>query len=138
MDQTHATLATSSSNAHHVCTTPDDESGSQSPFGSLPAPFFKFRSLHPPRTQCYLGNDTSTIPQPMINYLAGIRALTGDVPVRIRVGGNSADISTYVESQTSPMAVLNNPNAIVSTLGHDLVGSREGGADGKRGQLSFQ
>jgi hypothetical protein len=48
----------------------------------------------------------------MINYLAGIRALTGDVPVRIRVGGNSADISTYVESQTSPMAVLNNPNAI--------------------------
>jgi hypothetical protein len=32
----------------------------------------------------------------MINYLAGIRALTGDVPVRIRVGGNSADISTYL------------------------------------------
>ncbi|KAJ7885159.1 glycoside hydrolase family 79 protein, partial [Mycena olivaceomarginata] len=59
----------------------------------------------------YLGNDTSTIPQPMINYLAGIRARTGETSVRVRVGGNSADSSTYVESQTSPMAVPNNPHA---------------------------
>ncbi|KAJ7669285.1 glycoside hydrolase family 79 protein, partial [Mycena polygramma] len=59
----------------------------------------------------YFGNDTSTIPQPMINYLAGIRARTGDESVRLRIGGNSADISTYVESQASPMTVLNNPDA---------------------------
>ncbi|KAJ7098333.1 hypothetical protein C8R44DRAFT_888957 [Mycena epipterygia] len=59
----------------------------------------------------YLGNDSSTIPQPMVNYLAGIRARTGDSSVRVRIGGNSADSSTYLESQTTPMAVLNNPHA---------------------------
>ncbi|KAF7348518.1 Glycoside hydrolase family 79 protein [Mycena venus] len=59
----------------------------------------------------YFGNDTSTIPQPMVNYIAGIRARTGDASVRLRIGGNSADSSIYVESQTSPMAVPNGQNA---------------------------
>ncbi|KAK7059670.1 glycoside hydrolase family 79 protein [Favolaschia claudopus] len=58
----------------------------------------------------YLGNDTSMIPQALINYVAGVRARTGKSNVRMRVGGNSADSSTYVASQTSPMAVLKNPN----------------------------
>ncbi|KAJ7698675.1 hypothetical protein B0H17DRAFT_1196772 [Mycena rosella] len=59
----------------------------------------------------YLGNDTSTVPEAMINYLAGIRARTGDASVRIRVGGNSAGSSIYVEDQTVPMAVLIDPYA---------------------------
>ncbi|KAF5338425.1 hypothetical protein D9758_012241 [Tetrapyrgos nigripes] len=60
----------------------------------------------------YFGNDTSTIPQPMLNYLSGLRALNGPShPIRIRVGGNSADTSTYMPNQTSPMVVLTDPNA---------------------------
>ncbi|RDB22546.1 Beta-glucuronidase [Hypsizygus marmoreus] len=61
----------------------------------------------------YFGNDTSTIPPTIINYLAAIRARTGKNPVRIRVGGNSMDSSTYVPTQTSPMVQLSNtaPNA---------------------------
>ncbi|KAF5392638.1 hypothetical protein D9757_002134 [Collybiopsis confluens] len=46
----------------------------------------------------------------MLNYLGQIRSRTGS-PVRIRVGGNSADTSTYVQSQTSPMLALTDPNA---------------------------
>ncbi|KIK70366.1 glycoside hydrolase family 79 protein [Collybiopsis luxurians FD-317 M1] len=59
----------------------------------------------------YFGNDTDTIPLPMLNYLGEIRSRTGSNAVRIRVGGNSADVSTYVSSQTSPMLVLTDPNA---------------------------
>ncbi|KAJ6616426.1 hypothetical protein B0H10DRAFT_2164639 [Mycena sp. CBHHK59/15] len=59
----------------------------------------------------YMGNDTSAIPQPMINYLANIRARTGAASVRVRIGGNSADGSDYFSSQTTPMAILNNPHA---------------------------
>ncbi|KAJ3754052.1 glycoside hydrolase family 79 protein [Lentinula raphanica] len=59
----------------------------------------------------YFGNDTDTIPQPMLNYLGEIRSRTGSNDVRVRVGGNSADASTYVPSQTSPMLVLTDPNA---------------------------
>ncbi|KAJ3819578.1 glycoside hydrolase family 79 protein [Lentinula raphanica] len=58
-----------------------------------------------------IGNDTDTIPQPMLNYLGEIRSRTGSNDVRVRVGGNSADASTYVPSQTSPMLVLTDPNA---------------------------
>ncbi|KAJ3751063.1 hypothetical protein DFH05DRAFT_1532332 [Lentinula detonsa] len=59
----------------------------------------------------YFGNDTNTIPQSMLNYLSEIRSRTGSNNVRIRVGGNSGDVSTYVPSQTSPMLVLTDPNA---------------------------
>ncbi|KAJ6573993.1 glycoside hydrolase family 79 protein [Mycena vulgaris] len=54
----------------------------------------------------YFGNDTSTINPPMINYLAGIRARTGSNPVRIRIGGNSADSSPYIDQASSPMVQL--------------------------------
>ncbi|KIY49365.1 hypothetical protein FISHEDRAFT_41784 [Fistulina hepatica ATCC 64428] len=59
----------------------------------------------------YFGNDTSTIPPTFINYLSAIRNRTqGDV-VRVRIGGNSMDSSTYYQNQTSPMLELVNPNA---------------------------
>ena len=47
----------------------------------------------------YLGNDTSTLPQPVINYLTALRARTGSNPVRLRLGGNSMDSSVYVPDQ---------------------------------------
>ncbi|KAJ7456464.1 glycoside hydrolase family 79 protein [Mycena latifolia] len=54
----------------------------------------------------YFGNDTSTINGPMINYLAGIRARTGSNPLRLRIGGNSADSSPYIDQASSPMVQL--------------------------------
>lgn len=51
----------------------------------------------------YFGNDTSTIPATVINYLSALRLRTGAVPLRIRIGGNSMDSSVYVSTQTSPM-----------------------------------
>ncbi|KAJ7922990.1 hypothetical protein B0H13DRAFT_2655337 [Mycena leptocephala] len=54
----------------------------------------------------YFGNDTNTINTPMLNYLAGIRARTGGNPVRIRIGGNSADSSPYYDQPSSPMVQL--------------------------------
>ncbi|KAG6821564.1 hypothetical protein H0H93_000073 [Arthromyces matolae] len=51
----------------------------------------------------YFGNDTSTIPPTILTYLSGIRNRTGNSPLRIRVGGNSMDDSTYVPNLTGPM-----------------------------------
>jgi hypothetical protein len=54
----------------------------------------------------YFGNDTTQINPPIINYLAGIRARTGSNPVRLRIGGNSADDSPYIDQASSPMVQL--------------------------------
>ncbi|KAJ7037537.1 hypothetical protein C8F04DRAFT_1092802 [Mycena alexandri] len=54
----------------------------------------------------YFGNDTDHINTPMLNYLAGIKARTGNNPVRIRIGGNSADSSPYIDASSSPMVQL--------------------------------
>ncbi|PPQ64619.1 hypothetical protein CVT24_008356 [Panaeolus cyanescens] len=54
----------------------------------------------------YFGNDTSTIPPIMTNYLQGIRRRLGDHPLRLRVGGNSMDTSVYDSNQGSPMVQL--------------------------------
>ncbi|KAJ7226050.1 hypothetical protein GGX14DRAFT_423589 [Mycena pura] len=54
----------------------------------------------------YFGNDTANINTPMLNYLAGIRARTGGNPMRIRIGGNSADSSPYESEASSPMVAL--------------------------------
>ncbi|KAJ7207135.1 glycoside hydrolase family 79 protein, partial [Mycena pura] len=54
----------------------------------------------------YFGNDTEHMSTPMLNYLAGIRARTGSNPVRVRIGGNSADISPYDSQPASPMVAL--------------------------------
>lgn len=48
----------------------------------------------------------------MINYLSQIRERTGFAPVRVRVGGNSGDISNYVPTQTTSV-ILTDPNARV-------------------------
>ncbi|EIN10839.1 hypothetical protein PUNSTDRAFT_85214 [Punctularia strigosozonata HHB-11173 SS5] len=59
----------------------------------------------------YFGNDTSSIPQPIRNYLSAIKVRTGSsLPVRIRLGGNSMDSSTYVPDQ-STMLVFTDPTA---------------------------
>ena len=49
----------------------------------------------------------------MLNYLSQIQ--TGSHPMRLRVGGNSADKSTFVPSQGSPMVQLSDPNAPADT-----------------------
>ncbi|KAJ6501515.1 glycoside hydrolase family 79 protein, partial [Mycena vitilis] len=54
----------------------------------------------------YFGNDTDHINTPMLNYLAGIKARLGANPVRIRIGGNSADSSPYYSTASSPMVQL--------------------------------
>ncbi|KAG6833918.1 hypothetical protein H0H87_007929 [Tephrocybe sp. NHM501043] len=51
----------------------------------------------------YFGNDTSTIPSTVLNYLSAIRSRTGNNPLRLRVGGNSMDSSVYVPELTTPM-----------------------------------
>lgn len=63
-------------------------------------------------TVLQVGNDTSTIPPAVVNYLAALRSRVGSKPLRIRIGGNSMDSSNYVPSQTSPMVQLidNAPN----------------------------
>lgn len=53
-----------------------------------------------------VGNDTSTTPPTVINYLAALRSRFGSKPLRIRIGGNSMDSSIYAPSQTSPMVQL--------------------------------
>ncbi|KAF4619533.1 hypothetical protein D9613_005255 [Agrocybe pediades] len=54
----------------------------------------------------YFGNDTSTVPPAFLNYLSTLRSRTGGSPLRIRIGGNSMDDSTYVPQQTSAMLQL--------------------------------
>ncbi|KAJ7071547.1 hypothetical protein C8F01DRAFT_439878 [Mycena amicta] len=55
----------------------------------------------------YFGNNTQQINMPMLNYLAGIRVRTDSKePVRIRIGGNSADSSPYYPDSSSPMVQL--------------------------------
>ncbi|KAF4602120.1 hypothetical protein EYR40_005324 [Pleurotus pulmonarius] len=59
----------------------------------------------------YFGKNASSIPPAVINYLQTIRARTANVPLRLRIGGNSMDSSTYIPDQQSPMLQLTDPNA---------------------------
>lgn len=61
----------------------------------------------------YFGNDTSSIPQPVLNYLDALHKRTSGSPVRLRLGGNSMDSSTYVPSQTD-IIDFTDPNANVN------------------------
>lgn len=62
-----------------------------------------------------VGNGTSNIPKPFLNYLSALRSRSGpNRPLRLRIGGNSMDSSTYVPSQTSPMIQLTNSQANVN------------------------
>jgi len=47
----------------------------------------------------YFGNDSNTVPAPMIQYLTALHERGSDRPVRLRLGGNSMDSSTYVPDQ---------------------------------------
>ncbi|KZT27245.1 glycoside hydrolase family 79 protein [Neolentinus lepideus HHB14362 ss-1] len=57
------------------------------------------------------GENTSTVPPAILNYLHNIRSRLGDSsPLRIRVGGNSMDESVYTPKQTQ-MLTFPDPNA---------------------------
>ncbi len=58
----------------------------------------------------YFGNTTAEIPQPLVKYLSTLHAHGSGKPVRIRLGGNSMDSSTYVPGQ-SDIIQFTNPNA---------------------------
>ena len=47
----------------------------------------------------YFGNDSSSIPVAVLNYLEALHQRGAGQPVRLRVGGNSMDSSTYVPDQ---------------------------------------
>ena len=61
----------------------------------------------------YFGNDSSSIPQPMLNFLSAMHARNTDRPVRLRLGGNSMDSSTYIPSQQQ-IIQFTDPNANVN------------------------
>ncbi|CAL1701104.1 unnamed protein product [Somion occarium] len=58
----------------------------------------------------YFGNSSNEAPPAMVNYLSAIRNRTFDRPVRLRLGGNSMDSSTYVPDQQD-IIQFTNPNA---------------------------
>ncbi|CDO71397.1 Glycoside Hydrolase Family 79 protein [Trametes cinnabarina] len=58
----------------------------------------------------YFGNSTDQIPQPVIKYLSALQSRASGQPVRLRLGGNSMDSSTYVPSQQE-IIQFTNPNA---------------------------
>ena len=47
----------------------------------------------------YFGNDTNSVPQPVVEYLTALHQRSSDKPVRLRLGGNSMDSSTYTPDQ---------------------------------------
>ncbi len=55
----------------------------------------------------------------MQNYLANIRARMWN-PLRIRIGGNGMDSSTYVPTQTDKMVYLTDPNAYFNDVPVDF------------------
>ena len=61
----------------------------------------------------YFGNTTSQTPEPVVRYLAQLRARGSGQPVRVRLGGNSMDSSTYVPDQPAILE-LTDPTANVN------------------------
>lgn len=64
------------------------------------------------------GETPLSMPNPMQNYLANLRARIQS-PLRIRVGGNSMDSSTFVPDQ-SQMIILTDPNAYFNDVPVDF------------------
>ena len=60
----------------------------------------------------YFGNDTSSMPQPVLNYIQALHDRTAGLPVRLRIGGNSMDSSTYIPDQQQ-IINFTNPNASI-------------------------
>lgn len=75
----------------------------------------------------YFGNDSSSIPQPMLNYLNALHERSSDRPVRLRLGGNSMDSSTYVPDQqqiiqfTDPNANVNDQSVSYGSVLFDVM-----------------
>ena len=61
----------------------------------------------------YFGNTTAQTPEPVVRYLAQLRARGSGQPVRVRLGGNSMDSSTYVPGQPAILE-LTDPTANVN------------------------
>ena len=62
----------------------------------------------------YFGNSTAEIPQPVVRYLSALHAHGSGKPVRIRLGGNSMDSSTYVPGQQGSLIQFTDPGANVN------------------------
>ncbi len=58
----------------------------------------------------YMGNSTDQTPAPFIKYLSTLQQHASGKPVRLRLGGNSMDSSTYVPNQQS-IIQFTDPNA---------------------------
>ena len=86
---------------------------SSPPTGDVIYPNFFGISVELSFVNYYFGNDTSTVPQPFINYLEALYARSSGLPVRMRLGGNSMDSSTYVPGQSS-IIEFTNPDANVN------------------------
>ncbi|PSR75048.1 hypothetical protein PHLCEN_2v9378 [Hermanssonia centrifuga] len=75
----------------------------------------------------YFGNDTSSIPQPVLNYLSALHNRTDGRPVRLRLGGNSMDSSTYIPDQqqiiefTDPTANVNDQPVSYGSVLFDVM-----------------
>jgi hypothetical protein len=57
-----------------------------------------------------VGNDTNSIPDPIVNYLTAYKSLLSDIPLKVRIGGNSMDSSQFVPNQTD-ILTFTDPNA---------------------------
>ncbi|KDQ58932.1 glycoside hydrolase family 79 protein [Jaapia argillacea MUCL 33604] len=64
------------------------------------------------------GETPDGIPHALLNYLSNIRARISK-PLRLRVGGNAMDGSTYVPAQSN-MITLTNPNANINAVPVDF------------------
>ncbi|KAI0700786.1 glycoside hydrolase family 79 protein [Cytidiella melzeri] len=75
----------------------------------------------------YFGNDTASIPQSTLNYLAALHQRGGGQPVRLRLGGNSMDSSTYIPDQqqvisfTDPTANVNDQPVTYGQVLFDIM-----------------
>nr|AEM76790.1 putative glycoside hydrolase [Armillaria mellea] len=65
------------------------------------------------------GSTVDTIPDAMVNYLHNINVRTS-APLRIRVGGNGMDGSTYVGSSITKMLELTDPDAYFNDIPVDF------------------
>jgi hypothetical protein len=61
-------------------------------------------------TACAVGNDTNSTPEPIKHLLGAVTSHTGGLPIRLRLGGNSMDSSTYVADQSN-ILTFTNPDA---------------------------
>ena len=95
----------------------------------------------------YFGNTTAQTPQPVVRYLSELRARSGGQPMRVRLGGNSMDSSTYIPDQqdilvfTDPTANINDQPVDFGPQLFDVMKGMSdsiGGAEYLIGELRWQ